>query len=102
MNRKQLLAAETFHYSYAHYADRLGGNIRFDKWMPDDVDTLERAEQEGWDDSRLAQALKSRKIASSSGESPTGGPKRSWTPPPLPSLFGVASATRSRTPSKRG
>jgi hypothetical protein len=30
MNRKQLLAAETFHYSYAHYADHLGGNIRFD------------------------------------------------------------------------
>ncbi len=57
MNRRQLLAAETFHYSYAHYADHLGVNIRFDKWMPDDVDTLERAEQEGWDDARLAQAL---------------------------------------------
>jgi hypothetical protein len=57
MNRKQLLAAETFHYSYAHYADRLGGNIRFGKWMPRDVDTLERAEREGWDGSRLAQAL---------------------------------------------
>ena len=57
MNRKQLLAAETFHYSYANYANHLGGNIRFDKWMPDDVDTLERAEQESRDDSRLAQAL---------------------------------------------
>jgi hypothetical protein len=57
MNRKQLLAAETFHYSYVNYADRLGGNIRFDKWMPDDVDSLERAEREGWDDSRLVQAL---------------------------------------------
>lgn len=57
MNRKQLLAAETFHYSYAHYADHLGGNICFDKWMPDDVDTLERAEREGWDDTRLAQVL---------------------------------------------
>ena len=57
MNRKQLLAAETFHYSYANYANHLGGNIRFDKWMPDDVDTLERAEREGWDDARLAQAL---------------------------------------------
>ncbi|HID86529.1 MAG TPA: hypothetical protein EYP55_04015 [Anaerolineae bacterium] len=57
MNRKQLLAAETFHYSYAHYADHLGGNIRFDKWMPRDVDTLERAEREGWDDTRLARAL---------------------------------------------
>jgi hypothetical protein len=56
MNRKQLLA-ETFHYSYANYAAHLDGNVRFDKWMPRDVDTLERAEQEGWDDSRLAQAL---------------------------------------------
>jgi len=58
MNRKQLLAAETFHYSYANYANHLGiGNIRFDKLMPDDVDTLERAERKGWDDARLAQAL---------------------------------------------
>jgi hypothetical protein len=58
MNRKQLLAAETFAYSYANYAGHLGiGNIRFDKLMPDDVDTLERAEREGWDNTRLAQAL---------------------------------------------
>jgi hypothetical protein len=58
MSRQQLLAAETFHYSYANYDNHLGiGNIRFDKLMPDDVDTLERAEQEGWDDARLAQAL---------------------------------------------
>jgi len=58
MNRKQLLTAETFAYSYANYADHLGiGNIRFDKLMPDDVDTLEQAEQEGWDDKRLAEAL---------------------------------------------
>ncbi len=58
MNRKQLLAAETFGYSYANYANHLGiGNIRFEKLMPDDVDTLQRAEQGGWDDARLAQAL---------------------------------------------
>ena len=58
MAGQQLLAAETFHYSYANYASHLGiGNIRFDELMPNDVDTLERAEQEGWDDSRLAQAL---------------------------------------------
>ena len=58
MDRRQLLAAETFHYSYANYDDHLGiGNIRFDELMLDDVDTLERAEQEGWDDVRLAEAL---------------------------------------------
>ena len=58
MTREQLLAAETFHYSYANYDDHLGiGNVRFDKLMPDDVDTLERAERESWDDARLAQAL---------------------------------------------
>jgi len=58
MDRQQLLAAETFHYSYANYDNHLGiGNIRFDELMPDDVDTLEMAEQEGWDDAQLAQAL---------------------------------------------
>ena len=58
MDRRQLLAAETFHYSYANYDNHLGiGNVRFDELMPDDVDTLEMAEQEGWDDARLAQAL---------------------------------------------
>lgn len=58
MNRRQLLAAELHHYSYANYADHLGiGNIRFDELMPNDVDILERAEREGWDTWRLAQAL---------------------------------------------
>jgi hypothetical protein len=58
MDRRELLAAETFNYSYANYDDHLGiGNVRFDKLMPDDVDTLEQAEQEGWDDARLAEAL---------------------------------------------
>jgi hypothetical protein len=57
MNRRQLLAAETFAYSYAHYADHLGINVRFDRWMPRDVDALERAEREGWEDARLAAAL---------------------------------------------
>lgn len=58
MSRRQLLAAETFHYSYANYDDHLGiGNIRFDRLMPDDVDILEQAEQEDWDDARLAQVL---------------------------------------------
>jgi len=58
MTRQQLLAAETFSYSYANYDNHLGiGNVRFDELMPDDVDTLEQAEQEGWDDAELAEAL---------------------------------------------
>ena len=58
MDRRQLLSAETFHYSYANYDNHLGiGNVRFDELMPDAVDTLEMAEQEGWNDARLAQAL---------------------------------------------
>lgn len=56
MDRKQLLAAETFAYSYANYADHLG-NIRFDELMPRDIDILEQAEQEDWDEARLAEAL---------------------------------------------
>jgi hypothetical protein len=58
MGPRELLAAETFRYSYANYDDHLNiGNIRFDKLMPDDVDILAQAEQEGWDDARLARAL---------------------------------------------
>ncbi len=58
MNRKQLLAAETFRYSYANYADHLGiGNIRFDNIMPQAVDILEQADSEGWDKGKLANAL---------------------------------------------
>jgi hypothetical protein len=58
MDRRYLLAAETFHYSYANYGAHLGiGNIRFDELMPDDVDTLELAEEEGWSDPDLADAL---------------------------------------------
>ncbi|MBT3205544.1 MAG: hypothetical protein HOM14_20510 [Gammaproteobacteria bacterium] len=42
MSKKQLLAAETFAYSYANYADHLGVNKRFDKYMPKDIDTIEK------------------------------------------------------------
>ena len=54
--RKQMMAADIFGYSYAHYEDHLG-NVRFDKMMPSDVDKLERAEREGWDALRLAKVL---------------------------------------------
>ncbi len=56
ITRKQMLAADIFGYSYSNYEDHLG-NIRFDRLMPSDVDALEKAEREGWNVSRLAQAL---------------------------------------------
>ena len=58
MERKYLLAAELFNYSYANYANHLGiGNIRFDKLMPETFEILERATREGWNDSQIAKAL---------------------------------------------
>ena len=58
MDRYQLLAAEIFGYSYANYEDHLRiGNIRYDKLMPDDARTLERAEAEGWSLDQIGQAL---------------------------------------------
>lgn len=56
LTRKQMLAADIFGYSYDHYEDHLI-NIRFSRLMPEDVDILERAEREGWDEPRLARAL---------------------------------------------
>ena len=58
LTRRQMLAAELYAYSYANYEAHLGiGNIRFERLMPDDVDIMERAEREGWDSSRIAQAM---------------------------------------------
>jgi hypothetical protein len=57
MDRIQLLAAETYHYSYANYADHLGVNVRFDRLMPETVKVLERAETEGWPLEKLAKEL---------------------------------------------
>jgi hypothetical protein len=58
LDRRELLAAETFSYSYANYDNHLGiGNVRFDELMPNDVDILEQAEQEEWEDDRLAESL---------------------------------------------
>jgi hypothetical protein len=56
MNRKKLLAAETFAYSYANYAGHKG-NARFDELMPNDIDILEQDQQEKWEDEDLAEAL---------------------------------------------
>jgi hypothetical protein len=43
MKRKHLMAAEIFGYSYDNYEDHLGGNVRFDSLMPEDVWQLELA-----------------------------------------------------------
>jgi len=58
MTRYQLLAAEIFSYSFAHYAGHLGiGHRRFEEYMPETARNLERAEREGWSDERLAKVI---------------------------------------------
>src|SRR6185295_12129320 len=56
LDRWKLLAAETFSYSYDNYADHRG-NVRFDRYMPDDVRLLDRANRESWPLDRLAKEL---------------------------------------------
>lgn len=58
MDRKFLLAAETFKYSFNKYADKLEMMaVRFSKLMPDDIDLLEKAEKEDWTLEQLANTL---------------------------------------------
>jgi len=58
MNRIQLLAAETFYYSYANYKDHLGiGNERFERLMPKWTAILERATEERWPVEEVARRL---------------------------------------------
>ncbi len=58
MNRAQLLAAETFGYSFANYADHLGiGNVRYEHVMPETAATLETAEREQWPPTKIAEKL---------------------------------------------
>ena len=47
LDRWELLAAEVFSYSYDHYAGH-HGNLRFDRYMPDDVRVLDRATRKKW------------------------------------------------------
>jgi|GEM_PF-230869 len=56
LNRRQLLAAEVFSYSYAHYADHLD-KPRFHSVMPKIVDILERAVEQRWPIEKLAKKL---------------------------------------------
>ena len=56
LNRRRMLAAEVFGYSYDNYYNHRG-NIRFDRYMPEDVDILERAGRDNGNDKQLVQAL---------------------------------------------
>ena len=67
MTRSQRLAAEIFGYSFANYSDHLGiGNDRFEKLMPKDAETLERAVLESWPTSRLARSLETDELTARS------------------------------------
>lgn len=58
MNRKLLLAAETFNYSFDKYADKVEIRAeRFSKLMPQVIDILHKADKEDWTLEQLAQAL---------------------------------------------
>ena len=58
MERKHLLAAELFSYSFEIYRNHLGiGNNRFETYMPRDAIILEQAESENWSDDRIADEL---------------------------------------------
>lgn len=55
LSDNQLLAAETFGYSYAHYAEKVEYNTRYSKIMPNDMKTLSKAEKQGWSVKQLAK-----------------------------------------------
>ncbi|MEX0722588.1 MAG: hypothetical protein WD053_01855 [Gracilimonas sp.] len=58
MDRRFLLAAETFNYSYDKYADKIKMRAeRFSKLMPEDIDILEKSENENWSLEQLSDAL---------------------------------------------
>jgi hypothetical protein len=56
LTQRQRIAAELYAYSLANYSDHLG-NERFTRYMPENVDLLERAVKEGWDNERIAKEL---------------------------------------------
>jgi len=57
MTDLQLLTAETFAYSYANYADHLGVNDRFDKYMPNDIKIIETIVGKGGGAEQVAAKL---------------------------------------------
>ena len=58
MSQKQILAAETFAYSYANYADHLDINPRFDEYMPNDIDVIEKVVKQGESAEKIASKLR--------------------------------------------
>ena len=58
MDRKFLLAAEIYSYSYDNYADHIPvENLRFTKYMPENALALENADNKNWSDERIAKKL---------------------------------------------
>lgn len=58
MKRRHLLAAELFSYSFDNYRSHLEvANLRFTRYMPRYVELLERSDEQGWSDERLADEL---------------------------------------------
>jgi hypothetical protein len=59
VTREQLIAAEIYGYSFDNYEDHLGiENVRYEELMPEAAKTLERAANEGWPTSKVAEVLK--------------------------------------------
>ena len=61
LSKKHMLAAETFAYSYANYANHLGINPRFDDYMPNDIDVIEKAVSQGEGAEEIASKLRIEK-----------------------------------------
>ena len=57
MDRIHYLAAEIFFYSYDNYDDHRGGNLRFDRLMPEDAKLLDAALNGPIDVADLARRL---------------------------------------------
>ena len=58
MERKHILAAELYSYSFENYRNYLGiGHDRFETLMPQDAALLERAQSEQWPDGQIAKKL---------------------------------------------
>jgi len=58
MKEIHYLAAEVYGYSYDNYQEKIEmGHVRFTKYMPDSIRILIKAENENWDDEKLANKL---------------------------------------------